>query len=318
MLAVRARCSTRLLSTTARLRRPDDVPKPPPKPVDDSTSALEYKRTHRHKPPPLPVMDVPRRSAEEAVTNILYNTPPPSLQPFKKHDLLSSLIQSTEKLMTIFSSLFPGTSLTASSRMNLACSHACRASSLDAGSTLIHSSSAVPKYAISAECVSFSADKTASSSRLADNSKTSYVVICACLLPLLSSSSDHRFPYGPSWTTPTPARSPANSFSLKYLSLAPSTSKNNSKAASPNIPIQPSSTARPLLPATLNTAPILIIITITTPQPPDLPFSRPHRHSATGTSIFTRYQCSQPSLEPKLWMSATTVSSSSLRRRRLV
>ena len=30
-------------------------------------------------------MDLPRsRSAEEAVTNILYNTPPPSLQPFKK------------------------------------------------------------------------------------------------------------------------------------------------------------------------------------------------------------------------------------------
>ena len=30
-------------------------------------------------------MDLPRsRTAEEAVTNILYNTPPPSLQPFKK------------------------------------------------------------------------------------------------------------------------------------------------------------------------------------------------------------------------------------------
>ena len=107
MLAVRARCSTRLLSTTARLRRPDDVPKPPPKPVDDSTSALEYKRTHRHKPPPLPIMDVPRRSAEEAVTNILYNTPPPSLQPFKKHELPSSLTQSLGKTDHCPFRLFP-------------------------------------------------------------------------------------------------------------------------------------------------------------------------------------------------------------------
>jgi acetolactate synthase-1/3 small subunit len=74
----------RLLSTTARLR--DDNSPRPPRPIGDSTSALDYKQTQRHRtPPPLPVMDVPRsRSAEEAVTNILYNTPPKSLQPFKK------------------------------------------------------------------------------------------------------------------------------------------------------------------------------------------------------------------------------------------
>lgn len=37
------------------------------------------------KPPPLPVFDLPRQiSVEEAVTNILYNTPPPSLQPYKQ------------------------------------------------------------------------------------------------------------------------------------------------------------------------------------------------------------------------------------------
>ena len=61
-------------------------PPRPPKPIDDSTSALDYKSTLRHRPPPpLPAMDLPRsRTAEEAVTNILYNTPPPSLQPFKK------------------------------------------------------------------------------------------------------------------------------------------------------------------------------------------------------------------------------------------
>jgi hypothetical protein len=92
MLSLRARsvarplCS-RFLSSTTRLRADADARKPPqaPKPIDDSTSALDYKRSHRTRPPPLPTMDLPRsRSAEEAVTNILYNTPPPSLQPFKK------------------------------------------------------------------------------------------------------------------------------------------------------------------------------------------------------------------------------------------
>lgn len=80
--------SRRTLSSTLRLSKPDETVKPPqpPKPIDDSTSALDYKSSHRTKPPPLPEMDLPRaRSAEEAVTNILYNTPPPSLQPFKKY-----------------------------------------------------------------------------------------------------------------------------------------------------------------------------------------------------------------------------------------
>lgn len=76
------------LSTSACRRAPDSgdsAPKPPP-PIDDSTSALDYKRrtTLQHRPPPLPVIDVRSRSAEEAVTNILYNTPQPSLAPFKK------------------------------------------------------------------------------------------------------------------------------------------------------------------------------------------------------------------------------------------
>lgn len=76
--------STRSFSTFRALQN-DIKPPQPPKPIDDSTSALDYKRSHRVRPPPLPAMDLPRkRSAEEAVTNILYNTPPPSLQPFKK------------------------------------------------------------------------------------------------------------------------------------------------------------------------------------------------------------------------------------------
>jgi hypothetical protein len=90
MLAARARVvsralyATRGLSTTARILSNGTPPKPPP-PIDDSTSALDYKTSHKVRPPPLPKMDLPRsRSAEEAVTNILYNTPPPSLQPYKK------------------------------------------------------------------------------------------------------------------------------------------------------------------------------------------------------------------------------------------
>ncbi|KIM32451.1 hypothetical protein M408DRAFT_327016 [Serendipita vermifera MAFF 305830] len=66
----------------------------PPRSIEDSTSALDYKYAHRRaRPPPLPASELPRsRSAEEAVTNILYNTPPPSTEPFKKH-ILNCLVQ---------------------------------------------------------------------------------------------------------------------------------------------------------------------------------------------------------------------------------
>uniref|UniRef100_A0A1D1XMS9 Acetolactate synthase small subunit, mitochondrial n=1 Tax=Anthurium amnicola TaxID=1678845 RepID=A0A1D1XMS9_9ARAE len=58
-----------------------------------STSAIEYKLTHpRRKPPPLPKIDTPTPSAEEAVTNILYNTPAPSPSPPKRH-ILNCLVQ---------------------------------------------------------------------------------------------------------------------------------------------------------------------------------------------------------------------------------
>lgn len=58
----------------------------PPRSIEDSTSALDYKYSHRRaRPPPLPTADAPRTlSAEQAVTNILYNTPPPSTEPYKK------------------------------------------------------------------------------------------------------------------------------------------------------------------------------------------------------------------------------------------
>ncbi|KAJ6497875.1 small subunit of acetolactate synthase-domain-containing protein [Mycena sanguinolenta] len=115
MLALRARGAvrpifSRFLTSTTRLRTEDESPRPPqpPKPIDDSTSALDYKQTHRTRPPPLPAMDLPRsRSAEEAVTNILYNTPPPSLQPFKKH-VLNCLVQNEPGVLSRVSGILAG------------------------------------------------------------------------------------------------------------------------------------------------------------------------------------------------------------------
>ncbi|KAI0675087.1 acetolactate synthase [Trametes maxima] len=97
----------RCFSSSLRRQESENPPKPP-KPIDDSTSALDYKRTLRHRPPPLPSMDLPRsRSAEEAVTNILYNTPPPSLQPFKKH-VLNCLVQNEPGVLSRVSGILAG------------------------------------------------------------------------------------------------------------------------------------------------------------------------------------------------------------------
>ncbi|PWN92429.1 acetolactate synthase [Acaromyces ingoldii] len=60
---------------------------------NDSTSALDYKLSHRlRKLPPLPSLEPPTMDASEAVSNILYNTPAPSKQPFKRH-ILNTLVQ---------------------------------------------------------------------------------------------------------------------------------------------------------------------------------------------------------------------------------
>lgn len=54
----------------------------------DSTSALDYKLAHKlRKLPPLPSLEPPSLDAPQAVSNILYNTPPPSKAPFKRHTL---------------------------------------------------------------------------------------------------------------------------------------------------------------------------------------------------------------------------------------
>ncbi|KAH9013571.1 acetolactate synthase [Lactarius pseudohatsudake] len=69
------------MSSTVRILSDGTPPKPPP-PIDDLTSALDYKTSHKVRPPPLPKMDLPRsRSAEETVTNSM---PPPNLLLYKK------------------------------------------------------------------------------------------------------------------------------------------------------------------------------------------------------------------------------------------
>lgn len=53
-----------------------------------STSALDHKLSHRHRTlPPLPGLDRPSIDPVHAVSNILYNTPPPSTEPIKRHTL---------------------------------------------------------------------------------------------------------------------------------------------------------------------------------------------------------------------------------------
>ncbi|KAF9038364.1 acetolactate synthase [Hymenopellis radicata] len=110
--ASRALSSTRLWSSTVHRCNGNDgapiKPPQPPRPIDDSTSALDYKSVQRTRPPPLPAMDLPRsRTAEEAVTNILYNTPPPSLQPFKKH-VLNCLVQNEPGVLSRVSGILAG------------------------------------------------------------------------------------------------------------------------------------------------------------------------------------------------------------------
>ncbi|KAI0695940.1 small subunit of acetolactate synthase-domain-containing protein [Cerioporus squamosus] len=95
---------------TTSLRRLEEVTaaRPPPPAVDDSTSALTYRRMLPHRPPPLPIIDRPHvRSAEEAVTNIIYNTPTPGLQPFKKH-VLNCLVHNEPGVLSRVSGILAG------------------------------------------------------------------------------------------------------------------------------------------------------------------------------------------------------------------
>ncbi|KZV82741.1 acetolactate synthase [Exidia glandulosa HHB12029] len=73
----------------------------------DSTSAIDYKFSHRSRPPPLPQSTPRNISAEEAVTNILYNTPLPSLEPFKKH-VLNCLVQNEPGVLSRVSGILAG------------------------------------------------------------------------------------------------------------------------------------------------------------------------------------------------------------------
>ena len=60
--------------------------------VTSSTSAIAYKALHRKRPPHLPTITPPAWSAEEAVNNIIYNTPSTPTLPPKRH-VLNCLVQ---------------------------------------------------------------------------------------------------------------------------------------------------------------------------------------------------------------------------------
>lgn len=58
-----------------------------------STSALDHKLSHRpRRIKPMPPLEGPMAGAVEAVSNILYNTPPVSTQPMKRH-ILNMFVQ---------------------------------------------------------------------------------------------------------------------------------------------------------------------------------------------------------------------------------
>ncbi|KAJ9474451.1 Acetolactate synthase small subunit, mitochondrial [Pseudozyma hubeiensis] len=82
---------TRSIVTSFPTRQPNSTQsrQNPSSPVEsDSTSALDYKLAHKlRKLPPLPSLEPPSIDAPSAVSNILYNTPPPSKAPFKRHTL---------------------------------------------------------------------------------------------------------------------------------------------------------------------------------------------------------------------------------------
>ncbi|WRT67949.1 acetolactate synthase, small subunit [Kwoniella shivajii] len=95
--------AVRWSSTTAPAKGPAA-----PKSIDDSTSALDYKihKTARR----LPHLATPNPrtpSAEEAVTNILYNTPAPSNEPYKRH-LLNCLVQNEPGVLSRVSGILAG------------------------------------------------------------------------------------------------------------------------------------------------------------------------------------------------------------------
>ena len=82
----RSAVSVRQLTTSVALRQPNSTEKRQSE--SDSTSALDYKLAHKlRKLPPLPSLEPPSLDAPQAVSNILYNTPPPSKAPFKRHTL---------------------------------------------------------------------------------------------------------------------------------------------------------------------------------------------------------------------------------------
>lgn len=85
------RVPARSFATSFATSQPNSTEKrqQPQQPVEsDSTSALDYKLAHKlRKLPPLPSLEPPSLDAPQAVSNILYNTPPPSKAPFKRHTL---------------------------------------------------------------------------------------------------------------------------------------------------------------------------------------------------------------------------------------
>ncbi|KAK3846824.1 MAG: small subunit of acetolactate synthase-domain-containing protein [Linnemannia gamsii] len=76
-----------------------------------STSAISYKRSHPHKRHPALTSDYLHPappSAEEAVSNILYNTPPAGLNRTKKRHIFNCLVQNEPGVLSRVSGILAG------------------------------------------------------------------------------------------------------------------------------------------------------------------------------------------------------------------
>lgn len=99
----------RCFSTRLCLQKSKDPLNPAPSTpsTPSATSALDYKLSHPRKRHPLPSIEPPSWSAEQAVTNILYNTPPPSNQPLARH-VLNCLVQNEPGVLSRVSGILAG------------------------------------------------------------------------------------------------------------------------------------------------------------------------------------------------------------------
>lgn len=186
---------------------------------------------HRHSAPRLPHLQTPRApSAEEAVTNILYNTPAPSTEPYKRH-LLNCLVQNEPGVLSRVSGILAGRGFNIDSLV--VCQTEIR--DLSRMCIVLKGQDGVVEQARrqleDLVCLSTRLCLVLSTGVSPDDSGDKRIRRCST--PTISHPTSrtggliHRFPSGPCSTTRPPASSSANSSSPKSPSSGPSSHKSS-------------------------------------------------------------------------------------------